>query len=154
MARRYLGADPYLHDVRLWWSDSSGRDTRRFHFDCDDWRAVKFLFYLSEVTDGHGPHVYVRGSHRRRPVRTWLSPWKWQPESRLVRWYGDDAFMVARGSAGSGMVMDPYGFHAGLPPRNGHRLTLTVQYAASFLGRSDRMAAAFKERIAIWRAEQ
>ena len=154
IARRYLGADPYVHDVRLWWNDASGDDTRRFHFDCDDWRTLKFLFYLSDVADSDGPHVYVRGSHRRRPVRTWVSPWKRQPQHRLRRWYGDDAFLVARGPAGSAVVIDPYGFHAGLPPRTGERLTVAVQYAASFLGRSDRMARAFKDRVAIWRADQ
>lgn len=74
IAAGYLGTvSPFLIATRLWRSLSS-RNARaidlhqasqgRFHFDLDDWRQLKFFFYLTDVDLQPDPHVYVQGSHR------------------------------------------------------------------------------------------
>ena len=85
IARGSLGTCPLPLRSRLWWSFRSDRATAvmravhsqdSFHFDLDDWRAVKFFFYMTDVGPENGPHIYVRGSHRKRAMLDQLSPFK------------------------------------------------------------------------------
>jgi hypothetical protein len=135
-----LGIRPLALRSRLWWSFRSGRVTPEklaehsqdcFHFDLDDWRAVKFFFYMTDVGPGNGPHIYVRKSHRNRPMLDQLSPFKSRSSYRITAKYGRDNLMVMQGPAGTGFVEDPYGFHTGTAVRGASRLILEIEYGVS-----------------------
>jgi len=140
IAGAYLGTRPLPLRSRLWWSFRADQATATmmsvysqdcFHFDLDDWRAVKFFFYITDVGLENGPHVYVRKSHRNRSVLEQLSPFKSRSDRHILRKYGKDSLMVMCGPAGTGFVEDPFGFHTGTSITGAGRLILEVEYGVS-----------------------
>ena len=140
IARSSLGTRPLPLRARLWWSFRADHATAEmravhsqnsFHFDLDDWRAVKFFFYMTDVGDDNGPHIYVRKSHRIRTTRDQLSPFKSRTSQYIASRYGRDNFTVMRGPAGTGFVEDPYGFHTGMAVKGAARLMLEFEYGVS-----------------------
>jgi hypothetical protein len=94
VAAGYLRAQPKIIATRVWWSfptsdpspaELSLASQDGFHFDLDDWRQLKFLFYLTDVGPGTGPHVYVRGSHTRRPLSYQFTLFVANPRQRSFR---------------------------------------------------------------------
>jgi hypothetical protein len=140
IAGAYLGTRPLPLRSRLWWSFRADRATATmrsvysqdcFHFDLDDWRAIKFFFYITNVGPENGPHVYVRKSHRDRSMLDQLSPFKSRSDRHVVNRYGRDNLVVKHGPAGTGFVQDPFGFHTGTSVTGGGRLILEVEYGVS-----------------------
>jgi hypothetical protein len=135
-----LGTRPLPLRSRLWWSFRAGRATPEmlaehsqdcFHFDLDDWRAVKFFFYMTDVGHENGPHIYVQKSHRNRPMLDQLSPFKSRSSHYITSKYGRDNLVVMQGPAGAGFVEDPYGFHTGTAVTGASRLILEIEYGVS-----------------------
>jgi hypothetical protein len=121
VARHYLGSEAKLITTRTWWSfpakSASEADLSRasfkFHFDLDDWRMLKFFFYLSDVDADAGPRVYVRGSHNRRRLEHQLTLLVGHPADEVLSFYGEDSAITLTGKAGTGFVEDAFGFHRG-----------------------------------------
>src|SRR5262249_17798291 len=97
IARHYLGGEAQLITTRVWWSfptrAASDADMRlasldKYHFDLDDWRMLKFFFYLTPVDEGSGPHVYVQGSHSRRALRHQVTLLVGHAADDVLRAYG------------------------------------------------------------------
>jgi Phytanoyl-CoA dioxygenase (PhyH) len=135
-----LGTRPLPLRSRLWWSFQADRATPEmravhsqdsFHFDLDDWCAVKFFFYMTDVGRENGPHIYVRNSHRNRPMHDQLSPFKSRSSHYITSKYGRDNLAVMQGPAGTGFVEDPYGFHTGTAVTGASRLMLEIEYGVS-----------------------
>jgi len=41
----------------------------RFHYDLEDYRFIKFMFYLTDVDLFNSPHhIYVKGSHEKKKL--------------------------------------------------------------------------------------
>ncbi|KQV63772.1 hypothetical protein [Rhizobium sp. Root1220] len=139
IARRYLGAQARLITTRIWWSfptRASEADRRlasldKYHFDLDDWRMLKFFFYLVDVDEGTGPHVYVRGSHNKRRVKHQLTLLVGHPANEILDFYGKDSPVTMTGDAGFGFVEDPFGFHMGTVARTKPRLMMEVGFGVS-----------------------
>ncbi|RDJ01983.1 hypothetical protein [Rhizobium grahamii] len=139
VARHYLGDGAKLITTRTWWSfpTSSPSETElsrasfKFHFDLDDWRMLKFFFYLTDVDEEAGPHVYVRGSHNRRRLKHQLTLLVGHPAHEVVGFYGQQNVMTLTGRAGTGFVEDPFGFHMGTPAKTKPRLMMEVGFGIS-----------------------
>jgi len=139
IARCYLGAQARLITTRTWWSfptraseaDRSLASLDKYHFDLDDWRMLKFFFYLVPVDGGTGPHVYVRGSHRRRALRHQLTLLVGHPAEDVLDVYGPQSPLTLTGEAGLGFVEDPFGFHMGTVPAHTPRLMMEVGFGVS-----------------------
>ncbi len=140
IAAAYLRAKPIVITTRLWWSfpsaSGASRDfhmagQERFHFDLDDWRSLKFFFYLTDVDDESGPHVMVRGSHRHHTAAHQLSPMVGKSEDAVVAAYGRANLATVRGAAGLGFAEDPFAFHMGRAPLTRPRLMAEVQFGVS-----------------------
>ncbi len=139
VARHYLGGEAKLITTRTWWSfptkSASEADLSRasfkFHFDLDDWRMLKFFFYLSNVDADAGPHVYVRGSHNRRRMKHQLTLLVGHPADEVLGFYGEDSAVTLTGNAGTGFVEDPFGFHMGTLARQTPRLMMEVGFGVS-----------------------
>ncbi|TPG54766.1 hypothetical protein EAH76_09070 [Sphingomonas glacialis] len=137
VARNYLGQHAKNIRVRLWWSFPARRfddgDLRRaaqdrFHFDLNDWRTLKFFFYLTDVDEFSGPHLYIRGSHRHRGLRHQYTLFHGQERGDLESYYGLDMFTSITGPAGSGFSEDPFVFHTGTVARSSPRLILELEF--------------------------
>ena len=133
--RRVRGQDGVAHAI--------GRDAdlnlasqEKLHFDLDDWRALKFFFYLTPVGHGGGPHVYVRRTHNRRVARHQWTLVVGHPNEDVLDAYGPENETVVLGGAGHGFAVDPFGFHMGTVVRTAPRLMLEVGFGvSSVLGR-------------------
>lgn len=128
IAQEFLGAKPTISNINIWWSfpdKKKAEEAQNFHRDVDDFRFCKLFVYLTDVTETTGPHVYVKGTSN-------------SPKLRKIRRYADEEIEGAFGKdniiefvrpAGSCFMVDTYGFHKGLLPRNGKRLLLQFQYS-------------------------
>jgi hypothetical protein len=141
IAGRYLRAEPVPLSCRLWWSFPSAlpRDQAAmvraaqdgFHFDLDDWRTLKFFFYLTDVDDGAGPHVYVRESHRLRALRHQFTLLKSRSDEDICAFYGPGKIERVHGPAGFGFAVDPFGYHTGAVATKTKLLMLDIEFGVS-----------------------
>lgn len=140
IAQNYLGGEARVTATRLWWSFPSERASDydlhqasqdRFHFDLDDWRMVKYFFYIEAVDQHAGPHVYVLGSHRKRALRHQFTLLVGQPSEEIERIYGREAIVRLTGPEGFGFAEDPFGFHTGTLAKRGRRLVLEISFGVS-----------------------
>lgn len=140
IANGYLGARAEMLDLRLWWSfpaeGASQAELARvaqdtFHFDLADWHQLKFFFYITDVDELSGAHVYARGSHAGRPLADQLNPFSSRTHAKVARLHGPQAIETITGPAGTGFVEDPFGMHTGLGVRRGRRLILELSFGIS-----------------------
>ena len=145
VATGYLGREARVISTRLWWSfptrgasdaDLNLASQEKLHFDLDDWRALKFFFYLTPVDHDGGPHVYVRRTHNRRVARHQWTLVVGHPNEEVLGAYGSENKTTVLGGAGHGFAADPFGFHMGTVVRNAPRLMLEGGFGvSSVLGR-------------------
>ena len=151
IAAHYLGGQARLSSTRIWWTFPTKRASEaekrlasqdEYHFDLLDWRMLKFFFHLKPVDEGGGPHVYVRGSHRRRALRHQITPFVGHPVEEVLKVYGADKAMTLLGDAGFGFVEDPFGFHKASVAERTPRLMMEIAFGVSTGFASDSGAAA------------
>ena len=125
IARGYFGSEPALIGARAWWSFAAAgedgevaRNGQAFHFDLDGYRALSFFFYLTEVDMEGGPHIFVRGSHRRKRLSHLLSLHKSRPDAEIEAQYSSENIRPICGKAGTGFAEDTFCFHKGLIPQS------------------------------------
>jgi Phytanoyl-CoA dioxygenase (PhyH) len=135
IARGYLTAEPVLIGARMWWSFSGEVDTKEkkqagqgFHYDLDGYRALAFFFYLTDVGPSNGPHVYVRGTHKKKMLKHVVSLHKGREDAEIERSYELKKQVVCCAKAGSGFAEDIFGFHKGQHPETGDRLLLQLRF--------------------------
>lgn len=140
IARAYIGAEPVLIRIRLWWSfpairvsdaDLHAAAQERFHFDMNGWRTLKFFFYLTPTNEKGGAHRCILGSHRRRPIRHQLTATVGRATEELEAYFGKDRFLTIMGDAGLGFAEDPFLFHTGSLCEDQPRLILEIEYGSS-----------------------
>jgi hypothetical protein len=126
IAAAYLGCAPTISTIGLRWSYPSERkaSVQSFHRDPDDWKMVKFFTYLTDVSDGTGPHVFVAGSHREKSS---FFAGRYSDEE-VARRYGDQALVTIDGPRGTMFLADTAGVHKGAPAVDGPRLLFEVGY--------------------------
>ena len=137
LADAYLGCETVQCDVGLWQSvvfDGGSRDaaSQRFHSDRDHLQFVKFFVYLTDVDSGTGPHVFVRGSHRTRPIA--LRRDIRYSDEEVAAWYPPDAVVELVGASGTLIAVDTSGLHKGKAPIDGERWIFELEYSSSLYG--------------------
>lgn len=144
IAANYLEAQPIHQQSQLWWNfpvKSSIYERRhaaqKFHYH-NDYRRLRFVFYLTDVDLCSSPHISVRGSHTRKTLaHRFLNRGCSQPEIR--QYYGYENIVPICGKAGFGFVENPLCFHKENPPGSKDRLTLEIEFAtkipSSFKGK-------------------
>jgi hypothetical protein len=135
LATQYLGVEPGQTETRLWWSFASNataaervKADQGFHYDLHDFRSIAFFFHLTDVDELSGPHIYVKGSHERKPLRMLLGPTRQCSDAEMIEQYGAANVVSLPGPPGFGFGSDPFGYHKGAPPVKGDRLMLRVRY--------------------------
>jgi hypothetical protein len=140
IAEQVLGTTPRHIGNQLWWS-FAGEEApaavdlygQQFHFDLDDYGFLKFFFYLTDVDESSGPHVCVRGSHRKKRLSDRLL-YRRIPEREVISFYGRENIVMLCGKAGTGFAENTYCVHKGLTPRSRDRLILQIQFALNDYG--------------------
>ncbi|MCC5637456.1 hypothetical protein LC593_16720 [Nostoc sp. CHAB 5844] len=137
IAAKYLDAQPVHQGNKLWWS-FAGESTYKeqsqaaqfFHYDLDDYRFIKFFFYLTDVDSQSGQHMCVRRSHKKKKsTHLWFR--KRETDQDIINYYGQESLVSISGQAGFGFAEDPLCFHKGLPPTHKDRLILQIEFATT-----------------------
>lgn len=137
IAQRYLGQPVVMDEVAFWWTttrraEDANLNAQMFHQDRDRLSFLKYFIYLTDVTTDTGPHVYLKGSHRR-------IPWSLRQDGRMT----DEAVRAAglwgnvtelTGPAGTIMAVDTIGLHKGKTPEASDRLALENEFSTSLFG--------------------
>lgn len=135
IATRYFASAAHHLGNQAWWSFPRQSDlatqsefAQLYHFDLDAWRFLKFFFYMTDVNEGTGEHVYVLGSHRERPFKYQRAIRRFT-EEEVDADFPASAIKRVTGRAGAGFVEDTFGLHRGEPPRTGARLYFEIEFA-------------------------
>ena len=137
VAQRYLEQPVIMDEVAFWWtttarSDDADLNAQLFHQDRDRLSFLKYFIYLTDVTPETGPHVYVRGTHRKLPASLRRDGRK---SDDAINGAGlGSAVTELTGPAGTLMAVDTIGLHKGKTPRGGDRLALESEFATSLFG--------------------
>jgi hypothetical protein len=137
IAQRYLGQPVLMDEVAFWWTTSkkaedANLNAQQFHQDRDRLSFLKFFIYLTDVTPETGPHVYIRGSHRKIPFS--LRPDGRKTDEDVKRAGLWNEVQEICGPAGTFMAVDTIGLHKGKTPESGDRLALENEFATSLFG--------------------
>lgn len=143
IAARYLKSNPVLVRCQMGWTfigdaraysqkGELGSPTILFHYDLDDYRALKFFFYLTDVNSFSGSHRCVAGSHRKRKLVHYLK--RGQSDREIIDFYGEENIIDICGLAGFGFAEDPFCFHRGSPPVTSPRLMIQLEFAFNDYG--------------------
>lgn len=125
---KYLGVKPTISNVNCWWSfgdRESAKEAQFYHRDMDDYKFVKLFFYLTDVTEESGPHIYVKGSHKSNKL-TELRRFK---DKEITESFAPEKITTLIRPKGACFLEDTYGIHKGQLPLTGNRLLLQVQYS-------------------------
>lgn len=140
IANLYLGKKAQFTGSWLTWTfpfegasyDPHQQEALNFHYDQDDFSSLRFFFYLNDVTAESGPHVCVRGSHKRKSLRHILNFLSRKQTNEFVsKFYGTDNVVCIYGSAGFGFIEDTFCIHKGTLPKSQPRLMLQLHFAVS-----------------------
>jgi hypothetical protein len=137
IAATYLGQPVIQDQTALWWTTTQGSadaalNAWLFHQDRDRLSFLKFFVYLTDVERENGPHVYIKGTHRKVPRSLATDGRK---TDDLVRKAGLwDQVVELTGPSGTMLAVDTVGLHKGMPPEAGDRLVLQVEFATSLFG--------------------
>lgn len=143
IAAKYLGAPPVHIASELWWSFpvegtpmEQLKAAQVFHYDLDDYRFIKFFFYLTDVDLSNGPHVLIRGTHKNKKLSHQLLGVRCasKPDEDIVNCYGAENLVTVCGPAGLGFAEDATCFHKGTLPTQKERLLLQIEFAINNYG--------------------
>jgi len=134
IATNYFEAKPVHQQSQLSWNfpvKSSIYERRhavqKFHYH-NDYRRLRFVFYITDVDLCSSPHICVRGSHTKKTLaHRFLTKSCSQPEIR--KYYGYENIVPICGKAGFGFVENPWCFHKENPPGSKDRLSLQIEFA-------------------------
>jgi hypothetical protein len=138
IAARYLESTPSFVGANLWWTypvkpiqADRMKHAHLFHRDVDDFRFLKFFFYLTDVSAGEGAHVCVAGSHSSPPKFGWLDQWNIRryTDEEITAFYPQNNIQEICGLAGIGFAEDTLCVHKGSTPTKQARLLLQLQFA-------------------------
>ena len=143
IAAEYLGTEPVLVRCQMGWTfigstkayaqkGEIGNPTVLFHYDLDDYRALKFFFYLTDVDSDSGSHRCVLGSHKKRKLRHYIL--RSQSDREIADYYDSENIIDVCGKAGFGFAEDPFCFHRGSPPVTAPRLIIQLEFAFNDYG--------------------
>jgi hypothetical protein len=124
---KYLGVKPTISNINCWWSFGDrevAKEAQYFHRDVDDYKFVKMFFYLTDVKEENGPHIFVKGSHK---INKLLQLRRFN-DNEVVENFENQIVTLVR-PKGSCFIEDTYGIHKGQLPVNGKRLLLQIQYS-------------------------
>jgi len=143
IAAKFLGAPPVHMGSEISWSfPVAGNHLQQrnaaqvFHYDLDDYRFIKFFFYLTDVDMSSGAHTYIRGTHKGKKFLHQLISTRCADidDEKILECYDAQNVVNVCGKAGFGFVENPLCFHRGTLPTEKPRLMLQLEYTINDYG--------------------
>ena len=101
--------------VNLWWTFTKNeaemmKHAHFFHRDLDDFKFLKFFFYITDCSDGDGAHTLVSGSHKERVFRSrfGIDALGRFSDEQIQNNFGSRNILPMLGKAGEGFVEDTW----------------------------------------------
>lgn len=157
IAIKYIGCVPRYLGAALWWTypvkaERSERlkHAQFFHRDIDDFKFLKFFFYLTGVEEGDGGHWVVAGSHRNAPhinIKDRFVTRRFEDEE-INNFYEKADLIEVIGPEGTGFSEDTLCVHKAATPIRNPRLILQLQFGLfDFVPENDRCSPSVLQRI-------
>jgi len=155
LAQEYLGCQP-VSDVLGYWihtdfvKESNAMAATKWHFDMDRIKWMKVFFYLSDMDTDHGPHCFVKGSHKTGGIPAELLK---RGYARIEDWeveqhYKKEDILEVVGKKGTIVAVDTRGLHKGKYLLKGDRTLFQMNFSDSLFGGAfDKKAHTFPEEI-------
>jgi hypothetical protein len=138
IASTYLHYYPTQVTCHLTWSIASNltEDEVRasypasnFHYDIAGYNFATTYSYITPVLDDYsGPHVMIKGSHKRKPLWMLLKSGRCCDE-KVYAYYGKEDEIYIKGKAGFTFFQDPSCIHRVKAPTSQNRLLLQIRYS-------------------------
>ncbi len=140
IARKYIGAEPQLGTTQLRWTFSredirnSNRELRRrmvgynyhdFHYDSHDFKSLTIFIYLTDVNLDSGPHLFIRGTHKRKSLKEISN--LWLSDDVASQLYGNRMETIL-GRRGTIFAEEPSCYHKAAECENTNRLIASFDY--------------------------
>lgn len=136
--KKYINTEPILHSSQIWWTfpyrDENGNlrnppgNEFGYHYDVDDFKFLKLFFYLSDVDDTSGPHVYIK-NNGKKSISEYLDR---RIDDEVAEKKYKDKILKLIGKKGTGFIEDTSFYHKGTnPSSNNGRGILQVIYSIS-----------------------
>ncbi|WP_417448457.1 hypothetical protein, partial [Idiomarina abyssalis] len=99
IVRGYLGPKASFVGANLWWTfpvnaseEDKNRHAHLYHRDIDDFKFLKFFFYITNVEENDGGHFFVKGSMKKSPPKKWSENFKAKrySDEEISDYYGFD----------------------------------------------------------------
>jgi len=143
IAQAYLGTQPIIDIVAMWWSTDLSKtacndSAQMYHFDMDRIKWLKFFIYLTDVTDDNGPHCYIVGSHQigGKPTELLQLGYSRIVDEQIYQFYPKEKICEVIAPRGTIIAGDTLCFHKGKPLKQGDRLVLELEFTNSLFGGS------------------
>jgi len=128
IAEQYLHAKPILMNSQIWYtfpnSVNKNHHNFGFHYDIDDYKFLKFFFYIDEVTNENGPHVIIRATHKESSIFKFFNR---RISNELADKIYSDKIIIMKGKSGQGFAEDTFCYHKGCYPEK-RRLIFQIQF--------------------------
>ncbi|HEY9843957.1 MAG TPA: phytanoyl-CoA dioxygenase family protein, partial [Candidatus Obscuribacterales bacterium] len=161
IAESYLGCQPALYSLHVWWTFAGQPQpglTHAYHRDQDDYRFLAMFVYLTDVEADDGPVDLLKGTHRIEALGESLEAYRHHhpelsPEIKALHFFPPlardgnaqnpgriplsyEAFLQGHketltGPAGTCFIADTFALHRGNPPSRNHRLSCWIRYGIS-----------------------
>lgn len=140
VAQEYLGSWPTAIGATMRWSIPSARPNsnalaQMYHWDAGWVRWLNYFAYLTDVDEDSGPHMYVKGTHRRggKPAELRERFYERIPDADIARFHPAEDIVAITGTRGTFFAGDTRCWHKGLHPTKNKRLTLQLSFANTVL---------------------
>ena len=139
IAGDYLQCNPILHNILFWASYPGDKvnnvdTTQQFHQDFDDIKFLKIFFYLNDVDQNNGPHVYVKKSLNNMHLiqnNTNNDKLSQRYTDKIINNKFKNNIIHICGNTGSIIFEDTHGLHKGTNVIEGKRFVLQLIYGSS-----------------------
>lgn len=147
LAQDYLGSAPILDIATSWFSFPVGRSSSEaateFHFDLDRTKWVKVFYFLTDVDERTGAHLFIPGSQSDGAIPSDIlrKGYSRLADEEVARAFPKNSWASMQGAAGTILLEDTRGLHKGMPLLEGHRLVLQFQYSVDLFGGASHLSA-------------
>jgi len=138
VAAKYLGTVPAFVGVNLWWTfpvnaleEDRQKHAHVFHRDIDDFKFLKFFFYITRVPKNEGAHICVATSNLHPPIIRAGDRYRTRryTDQEISNYYSAEHILEISGESGEGFAEDTFCLHKGSTPQKIPRLLLQLQFA-------------------------
>ena len=105
------------------------QNAQYFHWDNDFTKFLKLYIYLNDVDFNSGPHVFIKGTHKKKHSLHKLC--RLFSDSNIYENYPNNSVKKFIGKSGSTFFADSYGIHKGEEPTKKSRILLNIHYGSN-----------------------